>query len=530
MPNLPVRLDPRVIKYLKFYRDSARGRAVARAWAQKSGRFAGALKAELAKAGLPTDLVWLSLVESGHNPTIRSHAGAVGIWQFLAESGRLYGLTVDRWVDERLDPQRSTEAAIGYLSDLYRRFGTWELAMAAYNMGHAGLLRAMRKFNTNDFWELSRYEAGVPWETNLYVPKILATAIVMNNKRAFGIDDVIPETPVGFDTVLVDPGTLLEDVARAAEVTPEQIKALNRHYLAGRTPPSAANEPGRSWPVRVPSKSGVVATQRLSKQAKQPESLEPYIVRVGDTLSSIAQGAGGNEARVRSINRISPEEPLQPGTVLLVPQAAEGATSSSSEEVVVVPPRQFSYPDRMRVFYRIVAGDTLGRIAQAFGVAASELLAWNALDDSARLHVGLVLQIFVKKGQKLAHVRHTRESRARVLVAGSVDFYDYYEGLRGKKRIVVVARAGETLQSVGKRFNMSPGWIERINRRSRRDKLGAGENVVVYVDRATPKRFAAGAAEAESLPQIAPPAPNALPVAAPAPKLGAAEAKTPVTE
>src|SRR5204863_10052187 len=121
------------------------GKAIAKVWAKKSGRYISAMKAEFAKAGLPTDLVWMSLIESGHSATIYSPVGAAGRWQFMPEAGRLYGLTVDRWVAERLDPQRSTEAAIRYLSDLHRRFGNWELAMAAYNMGYGGLSRAIRK-------------------------------------------------------------------------------------------------------------------------------------------------------------------------------------------------------------------------------------------------------------------------------------------------------------------------------------------------------------------------------------------------
>src|SRR5262249_49570704 len=145
----------------------------------------------------------------------------------MPDAGRTYGLTIDRWVDERLDPERATEAAARYLADLYRRFGSWELAMAAYNMGYAGLNRAIRKFSSNDFWELARYEAGLPWETTLYVPKIVATAIMMNNPTAFGIADIAPEPPQNFDTVLVGPGTPLEAVASAAGVTVETIEALN---------------------------------------------------------------------------------------------------------------------------------------------------------------------------------------------------------------------------------------------------------------------------------------------------------------
>jgi membrane-bound lytic murein transglycosylase D len=217
LPNLPVRYDGRVLKYLKFYRDSPSGRAVARVWAKKSGRYQAALRASLARAGLPTDLVYLSLIESGHNPGIASPAGAVGLWQFMPDTARTYGLTVDRWVDERLDPERSTEAAVRFLADLYRRFGSWDLAMAGYNMGHGGLARAMKKFNTNDFWELARHEAGIPWETTLYVPKILATAIVMNNKKSFGLDGIEPDPPENFGVIEVGPSRLLSELAASSQ-------------------------------------------------------------------------------------------------------------------------------------------------------------------------------------------------------------------------------------------------------------------------------------------------------------------------
>jgi membrane-bound lytic murein transglycosylase D len=306
------------VKYLEFYRDDPRGKNILRIWAKKSGKLAPALKAEFAKAGLPTDLVWLSLIESGHNPTIVSPAGAAGLWQFIPESARMYGLTVDRWVDERLDPERSTEAAVRYLSDLRTRFGTWELAMAAYNMGHGGLLRAIRKFNTNDFWALSRYEAGLPWETTLYVPKILATAIVMANKKAFGVDDVEQDAPISFDTVFVGPNADLGEVARAAEVPDESVRSLNAAYLSGRTPPPTEGA-GKRWPVRVPAGRGLVAEQRLAEGAHRLGSgPEPHVVRFGDTLASVAVEYGTTVRALSQENRLGPDDRLQPGSILLI--------------------------------------------------------------------------------------------------------------------------------------------------------------------------------------------------------------------
>lgn len=486
MPNLPVRMEERVQRYLAFYRDTSSGRSIARVWAKKSGRYALALKSELAKAGLPTDLTWLALIESGFSPSIVSPAGAAGLWQFMPDAGRAYGLVIDRWVDERLDPDRSTEAACRYLGDLYRRFGSWELAMAAYNMGHGGLSRSIRKYNTNDFWELSRYEASLPWETTLYVPKILATAIVMANKRTFGLSDVEIDSPERYDTVLVAGGVPLEDIARLSGVPSSSIEALNPQYLAGRTPPVAAQAAARSWPVRVPVGKGDKVREALAREGPLDERFVPYVVRTGDTVESIAFARGATEAQLRALNSLDPRESLAPGTVLLVPVSDTSRDNVAADNVVVVPPRQFEYAGRRRVFYRVVSGDTLGRVAEAFGATQGDLLLWNALDDGARLHVGLLLQLFVPLDRDLSKVRYLAESKAKVLVAGSPEFFEYFEGQNGKRRFVLRAKANDSLAAVGKRYGTTTASMERINRRSRTDPIAAGEPIVVYTERARP--------------------------------------------
>ncbi|HEY3667964.1 MAG TPA: transglycosylase SLT domain-containing protein [Polyangiaceae bacterium] len=484
MPNLPVALDEFVVKYLRFYRDSPSGRSIARVWAKKSGRYTKAMRAELSRAGIPTDLVWLSMIESGHNPTITSPAGAAGLWQFMPDAGRTYGLTVDRWVDERLDPERSTEAASRYLSDLYRRFGSWELAIASYNMGYGGLARSIRKFNSNDFWELVRYEAGIPWETTLYVPKIFALAIVMNNKKAFGLDTVDSDPPEAFDVVLVGPSVSLDEVARAAGVPESSVDALNPGYLSGRTPPwvASAGAPKPSWRVRVPAGKGALCSAALARLESDDDSLETYVSKFGDTVESIANTHGVSEARLRAINRVEPKEVLALGTVLLVPRTARAVVSEANDEVVVVPPREFAYAERSRLFYRVVPGDTLGRVANVFAVSTADLGLWNALDESARLQSGMALQLFVDKNKNFS-ARTIAPTQTHVLVAGTPEFYDYFEGQNGRKRVVVSARESDTLATLGKRYGMTVGSMERVNRRSRTDKLHSGESIVVYVDR-----------------------------------------------
>jgi membrane-bound lytic murein transglycosylase D len=512
LPNLPVRFEARVVTYLKFYRDDPQGRAIARVWAQKSGRYSPALRTALARAGLPTDLVFLSLIESSHNPTIVSSAGAAGLWQFMPDAGRMYGLTVDRWVDERFDAQRSTEAAVRYLSDLYRRFGNWDLAMAAYNMGHGGLTRAIRKFNTNDFWELSRYEAGIPWETTLYVPKILAIAVVMNNKRVFGLGSVNADPPVSIESVLVDPGVPLDQVAAASGISVSALTTLNPQYLAGRTPPSRSRQGVTAWPVRLPAGKAAGVAARLPAEAPADASLESYVVRLGDTLESIALSRRTSEERLRDINRLGKSESFAVGTVLLVPRhAASAAPAANPElEVIVVPSTPQRYPDRQRVFYKVAPGDSLIRVAQALGVTQTELLTWNTIDETARLQPGMALQVYLPLGQLPTTARVIKESEAKVLVAGSERFFEHFEGLNGRRRITVVAKEGDTLHSIGRRHGMSVGWMERINRRPRSKKLEPGETVIVYTQRPALEPPAA-AARTEPLPPLSPPFPDALP-------------------
>lgn len=478
LPDFPVRFDARVVQYLEFYRDSKAGRAIAQAWVKKVGRYGPAMQAELSKAGLPKDLVWLSVIESGHDPTAQSPAGAAGMWQFIPESARMYGLTVDRWVDERLDPARSTQAAAAYLGDLYQRFGTWELSMGAYNMGHGGMLRSVRKYNSNDFWQLSRYEGGLPWETSLYVPKVFALAIVMNNKRAFGLDAIPVDPPISFDTVYVDPGVALEDVAEASGVPVESLRSMNPQYLSGRIPP-ATEANASPWPVRVPKGTGSKTASAL-KQGKHGGQFRTTVVRFGDTVQSVAARWQVSEKALLALNGMKTSERLVEGTVLLVPGVSD-APHGEDVRVVVVPPKAVSLTGRRRVFYQVLDGDTVESVAHALSVSAEELVSWNGLDAKAKLQSEMTLQAFVPKDFDLSRVRTLSDRSAKVLEAGSVDFISHFEGLNGRKRIVISAKAGETLAGIGKRYGLSVGMMERINRVPRSQKLAEGDAVIVYV-------------------------------------------------
>ena len=494
LPDLPVRWDPRVVRYLEMYRDDARARGALTVWRKRAGRYKDAMERVLRRKNLPVDLVWLAMIESGFDPAARSPAGAMGLWQFMPETGRSYGLPQDRFVDERIDVAAATEAAADFLGDLHRRFGSWELAMASYNMGYAGVVAAERRYNTNDFWQLSKLEGSLPWETTLYVPKIIAAAIVMHNPKVFSLDAVPVDPAVEFDEVRAPFGMALSTLAQAVNVNVKDLEALNPELRASRTPPkesevaqAVAGASDRGWNVRVPTGKGPMLVAALSKMKRDDVALERYVMRFGETLEQVAQAHGTTSGKLSEINAIAPGELVRGGTLLLVPhppanlphETASNAAPSADKPVVVVPTDLFVYPGRKRVFYKVVVGDTVKELADAMHVTVDDLRRWNDIDPAGRLQEGMTLQAFVPEGVDLSRIQLLAEKDVKVLPVGSDDFFAYFD--KTKHRVVITAHAGETVESVGKRFGITGGVMERINRRSRSDTLREGETVVVYI-------------------------------------------------
>jgi membrane-bound lytic murein transglycosylase D len=490
MPDLPVRWDERVVRYLEFFRGDPRGHATFANLYRHSGRWQAMMRRTLRRKSLPEDLVWVAMIESGFEDVARSPAGAVGVWQFMPETAKIYGLSIDRWVDQRLSAPLETDAAADFLADLHRRFGSWELALAGYNMGYGGLTSVVRRYNSNDFWSLAHTEGTLPWETTLYVPKILAAAVVAHNLGAFGFEELQVDAPIETDEVTVAPGTPLVVVAQAVGCTPREIEALNPELRASRTPPPGDGD--AAYAVKVPAGKGGVASQALAKSRRVQAPLERYVVRFGETLEQVAATHKTTTQKLVELNAIAPGEAVRGGTVLLVP-ASDGAAqspvalpaSTGPKQSIVVPSDVFVYPDRRRVFYRVQVGDTLKEIAAQLHVGMDDLDRWNDVDPGARLQEGMTLQAFVPQSADLSHVVVVPESDVHVLAVGSDEFFAALERDRGFKRLTVTARSGDTLEAIGKRFDVPVKTMERVNRRGRSDALKAGDTVVVYVPAST---------------------------------------------
>jgi membrane-bound lytic murein transglycosylase D len=214
--DFPITMNKQVEFYLNLFQ--TKQRSYYERWLARSAKYVPYIKANLKKAGLPQDLAYLAMIESGYNPSAYSKSHAVGLWQFISSTGKNYGLRIDSWVDERREPEKATLAAIDYLTFLYNEFGSWYLAVAAYNAGEGKIGRGIKKYKTNDFWMLASKDY-LALETKRYVPKLIAAIIIAKDPEKYGFTNIDYRGPEKYDVITVPPMTDLNAVAMPANMT-----------------------------------------------------------------------------------------------------------------------------------------------------------------------------------------------------------------------------------------------------------------------------------------------------------------------
>lgn len=484
MPPIPMRVTPRLARALGALRTDPRMRRILTSWIRHAGRYRARIERTLLAAGAPSSLLWLSAAESGFDPRVESSAGAVGLWQFMPDTGRSYGLRVDGWLDERRDPTRATASAVRYLTDLRERLGSWELAFAAYNMGYNGVLRAARKYNTNDFEALASMEAGLPFETVEYVPRILSLAIAAQNAAAFGFPVSDVDAPVAWDDVLLDRSVPLPDLAREAGVPLDRLRELNPALLRARTPP-VTDAP---FALHVPA--GTAAAVRDALSRLDGAATRAWTVRHGEDSAELARRFGLRHSQLLALSGLTDDRSVRPGVTLLVPDREPAAPSSDVTPVVPVDPALRDLPvaaGRQRAWLRVTAPDEIAAVARALNVSRTDLVRWNGLDPSSRLLPGMWLQAHVTPDVD-ATARVWTDDAVELLDRGSELFHDRAAAASGLVRVRFTVREGDTMASLASRYGVTTGRLARINRRDRRATLTPGEPLVVYCapDRAEP--------------------------------------------
>lgn len=478
LPGLTVRITPRIARALALARIDDRSRRAVASWLRRADRYRGRIESWLVAEGVPTDLVWVVAAESGFNPNDVSRVGATGLWQLMSDAARTYGLRIDGWVDERRDPERSTHAAARMLRDLHQRFGSWELALAAYNMGYNALLRAIRKNNSNDFETLASLEAGLPWETTHYVPRILSSAIVARNAALFSLGAGPSDAPIVWEDCPLAESVPLEVIARALGTDIAVVHQLNPSLLRTRTPPADAMHP---FVLHVPQGGRARVDAAVARASLTPT--RPYRIRLGETADDVAARYGWTPSQLAGLSGIGDPRAMASGQDILVPDREALRTSNPQRPVIAVQAPAEVPAGRRRVFYRVNAGDEIGAIARATGTRADEVVRWNAVDPGARLHSGMWLQMYIV-GQPV-DARVWEETEVDRIERGSEEFHDRAVALEGRVRLRVTLRDGDTMESIARRYGLSAGLLARINQRSRHASLVAGESIVVYADPST---------------------------------------------
>jgi len=254
--DFPITVNRQVEVYLELFQGAQR--KYFSEWLARSGRYIQMIEAELEAAGLPRDLVYLSMIESGFSQTATSEAKAVGLWQFMSRTGRDYGLEITEYIDERRDEKKSTKAAVSYLSDLYDEFGDWFLAVAAYNGGPGRMRNAIKKSKSKDFWKIAQ-EDILPLETKRYVPKLIAAIIIAKEPEEYGFTDIDDHQPISYDTITVGPGLSFDTVARITNSSSTIIASLNQELLLEKTPIDRER-----YTLRIPKGTRKLAERSLS--------------------------------------------------------------------------------------------------------------------------------------------------------------------------------------------------------------------------------------------------------------------------
>ena len=427
--NVAITYNDRVEHYLNFF--SFHQRRNFERWLERSETLLPELKRLLKEENLPTDLAYIALIESGYNPNARSRMNAVGMWQFIRSTGKIYGLRIDSYVDERRDIHKSTLAAANYLRDMKEDFGSWELSMSGYNCGNLRVKNSMKKTNSGDFWYLS---STLPRETRNYVPKYIAAMIISKNPEKYGFSR---PNYTSYDIVKTSvPGQKsLSDIAKVIELEPKKLKKLNPSLYAGMTPPD------KNYEINIPSSHKEIIDSKSVeiaslKNVKKRTSIA-YKVRSGDNLSVIARRFGTSISSIKRANNLRGSF-LRAGQRLRIP-----TRGSSSYRTTYKKPNNSKRRSSAGV-YVVKSGDTLGEIAEKYGVGLSKLKKRNGIGGSS-----------IRAGQKL-HIP-----------TGSKNSTNYK------------IRNGDTLSEIATKYRVSVADIQKWNNLNS-TRLVAGDKIKIY--------------------------------------------------
>lgn len=495
--DFPLEINRYVEQYIEYF--SGRGRKHMEYWLQRTGRYFPMMAKIFAEEEVPQQLIFLSLMESGLRPTARSWARAVGLWQFIKGTGRMYDLKVDFYVDERRDPEKATRSAARYLRDMYFSLNDWYLAIASYNCGEGRVRRGMKRSGSNNIWELRRF---LPRETRNYVPQYIAVTLIASQPEKYGFTNINYETPVDYDTYKLNQAIDLGVLAKCAGISLKEMKLLNPELIQHHTPP---NFPG-GYKLKVPLRNYDAFVDNL--QSIPEDSKLQYVVhsvKRGETLGGIALKYGVGLKQLAKFNKMSTRKTIHPRSKLKIPVSkystddfvlntniadAVEETNGDAPYTMVVNPNADKdkflklYQNRLNdstsmivpegkelVEYRVKRGDNLIDLGELFQVRVSDIRNWNNLPYTTTIHVGQVLNFYtsVEKLEEFAKINKMgKREKMKKLFSNS-----------GQQWIEHRIRRGETLGSIAIKYGVKTSNLRKWNG-LRNSRIYKGKKLMIY--------------------------------------------------
>ncbi len=457
--DLPIDCNDNVIKAVRYFQTV--NRKAMKRWIRRSGRYMPMIHEVLEESGLPVDLFYHCVLESGLSPKAYSSAHCSGLWQFSSSTGRMYGLTRTHWYDERRDPVKSTKAAARYLKDLYKIYGDWRIVLAAYNWGPTGVNRQLKKGKT-DFWEMR-----VPRETRNHVSAFMALIVISKAPELFGYDHIEKEPVFDFDVVEL-PYTNLRTAAKCAGVDYEVLKDLNTELRRGYTPS------GMTYSLRIPAgtkEQFLAEYARLPKEKYTPQAVDTYYVRKGDTLSGIAESFHVSVDRIVDENNIRNRNRLSVGQPLRIPGRHSASTATASTTTATkqtFTQSEIITAEKNAKTYKVRRNDSLSTIAARHGTNVSMIQALNNMGGKTRIVPGQTLKIPVEKAAdsiSLPSYSKTIQRLSAATIANS--------------EVTYVIQRNDTLYEIAKKYNVSYRDIMRWNKIKDHRRIKPGQKITI---------------------------------------------------
>jgi len=354
---------------------------------KRSGKYRPYIVSELKAAGMPVELSWLPLIESGFKVNALSRARALGPWQFIPSTGYKFGLKRDKYIDERIDPIKSTKAAIEYLKELHQIFGDWSTVLAAYNCGEGRVLRVIRSQNINyldNFWDL--YER-LPRETARYVPRFMAALFIINNPEKYGLDAITVDEPLEYENVTVSKQIHLKNVAKEIGVSEKTLRELNPELRYRILPQD-------EYPLRIPPGKSEVLLANLDNIPVTHPPQPAYVyhrIRTGESLSTIARRYRSSVRKIMRANNLHRSSYIVAGKKLKIPLRGTMPYRPKIDRT-----KDFTLPS----IHVVKRGDSLWNIAKRYGITTKKIQSLNEL-QTTQLHIGQILKMPGYKDEKI---------------------------------------------------------------------------------------------------------------------------------